>query len=105
MAEPEFEIERSADGPADGLRLRLTGALDWRTCEPLKKQGLDLLNDETGDVEIDWSEVSSVAGTNLQVLLALEKDLGDQGRTLEMTSLTKPVVDMFTTFGLTRWVG
>ena len=63
-----------------GTRLELSGSLDVRTIAELRATVYHLLEQSTGDVEVDISRVESVDMTTLKMLAVANRAAERQGR-------------------------
>jgi anti-anti-sigma factor len=72
----------------------LSGPLDQYAAEPLKEQSLALLEAD-GDAVFDFSKVDRMHAASLQVLVALQKDLGHTGRNVVLLSVENNVRELF----------
>lgn len=93
------DLNGSEDGGDPSAGRRLARDLDLTAATALREQCLELMS-MGGDVEIDVSDVESVTTPCIQVLLAAERSLAADGRTLRVAGDSDSMRRAFADLGL-----
>ena len=97
-----FERIASENGQ---VRLQLKGAMDGAGCQALREGFAALAAAPEGDVVLDLTNVSTLAGPGVGAIAFLFKRLHSRGRRLVITGVTGQPLGLMRELGLTRVLG
>ena len=66
----------------------------------LREQFLQALQGDAGALSLDLGEVAEIDSSAVQLLLALQRSLREQGRPLQVLAVSRPVRELWQLFGL-----
>ena len=96
-------VDLVADG--DDVQVALVGEIDAASALALQSRLSDVIEATTGEVVVNMSDISFIDSIGLRALLAIRRSLSEQGRSLVLRELSKPIRRLLDLTGLSPALG
>lgn len=100
MTASETDLSIRTEPGAGGTTVSVVGEIDSSNCEQLQAVLTDQAN--TGQVDVDLSEVSFIDSSGLRALLLGHRVIGEAGGRMRITAASENVRRLFEITGLTE---